>query len=144
MEEVGVAGESGGGACCSRKAADRGAATSFEVAGGRQRFTVELRPGETTIVSWKKLLKDAGLSKPKGVDIGSGAKPVASSSSAQVNSNNPHSYPHLPHPSLDARFPSVSANFNFFFHSELGRITVFFGGVYWCVYFFSQGASWRT
>lgn len=31
----------------------------LECAGGRQRFTVELRPGETTIVSWKKLLKDA-------------------------------------------------------------------------------------
>ncbi|KAL8134296.1 hypothetical protein AgCh_009367 [Apium graveolens] len=27
--------------------------------GGRQRFEVELRPGETTIVSWKKLVKDA-------------------------------------------------------------------------------------
>ncbi|KAI3513540.1 hypothetical protein L1887_20876 [Cichorium endivia] len=27
--------------------------------GGRQRFEVELRPGETTIVSWKKLMKDA-------------------------------------------------------------------------------------
>ncbi|KAF6984788.1 hypothetical protein CFC21_002740 [Triticum aestivum] len=27
---------------------------------GRQLFSVELRPGETTIVSWKKLLKDAG------------------------------------------------------------------------------------
>ncbi|XWS23682.1 hypothetical protein CRYUN_Cryun28dG0035900 [Craigia yunnanensis] len=28
-------------------------------AGGRQVFTVELRPGETTYVSWKKLVKDA-------------------------------------------------------------------------------------
>nr|BAJ98239.1 predicted protein [Hordeum vulgare subsp. vulgare] len=28
---------------------------------GRQLFSVELRPGETTIVSWKKLLKEAGL-----------------------------------------------------------------------------------
>ncbi|XP_044409190.1 ubinuclein-1 isoform X2 [Triticum aestivum] len=27
---------------------------------GRQLFSVELRPGETTIVSWKKLLKEAG------------------------------------------------------------------------------------
>lgn len=25
----------------------------------RQRFTIELRPGETTIVSWKRLIKDA-------------------------------------------------------------------------------------
>ncbi|KAI3675506.1 hypothetical protein L1987_85096 [Smallanthus sonchifolius] len=27
--------------------------------GGRLRFEVELTPGETTIVSWKKLMKDA-------------------------------------------------------------------------------------
>ncbi|GMH21599.1 hypothetical protein Nepgr_023441 [Nepenthes gracilis] len=33
--------------------------SSFEKIGDRIRFTVELRPGETTIVSWKKLMKDA-------------------------------------------------------------------------------------
>ncbi|KAI3460559.1 hypothetical protein Pfo_017222 [Paulownia fortunei] len=38
-------------------------ASSFESAGGRLRFTVELRPGETTIVSWKKLLREANSSK---------------------------------------------------------------------------------
>ncbi|KAI8004421.1 Ubinuclein-2 [Camellia lanceoleosa] len=32
--------------------------SSLVAVGGRQRFTVELRPGETTIVSWKKLAKD--------------------------------------------------------------------------------------
>ncbi|KAL2514510.1 ubinuclein-1-like [Forsythia ovata] len=32
--------------------------TSYESVGGRQWFIVELRPGETTIVLWKKLLKD--------------------------------------------------------------------------------------
>ncbi|THG08350.1 ubinuclein-2-like isoform X1 [Camellia sinensis] len=38
---------------------------SFVSVGGRQRFTVELRPGETTIVSWKKLVKDASkVDKP--------------------------------------------------------------------------------
>ncbi|GFY85561.1 wound-responsive family protein [Actinidia rufa] len=37
----------------------RGLSSSFVSVGGRQRFTVELRPGETTIVSWKKLVKDA-------------------------------------------------------------------------------------
>ncbi|KAK1310350.1 hypothetical protein QJS10_CPA08g01088 [Acorus calamus] len=37
------------------------ASTSSSVSGGgRQRFSLELRPGETTIVSWKKLLKDSG------------------------------------------------------------------------------------
>ncbi|XP_040998278.1 ubinuclein-1-like isoform X1 [Juglans microcarpa x Juglans regia] len=35
------------------------ASSSFVKEGDRQVFTVELRPGETTIVSWKKLLKDA-------------------------------------------------------------------------------------
>ncbi|KAJ7959177.1 Wound-responsive family protein, putative isoform 1 [Quillaja saponaria] len=35
------------------------ASSSFVKAGDRQMFTVELRPGETTIVSWKKLVKDA-------------------------------------------------------------------------------------
>lgn len=36
--------------------------SSFVKIGDRQLFTVELRPGETTIVSWKKLLKDAAKS----------------------------------------------------------------------------------
>ncbi|KAL1150919.1 hypothetical protein V6Z11_A09G006600 [Gossypium hirsutum] len=30
----------------------------------RQRFTIELRPGETTIVSWKRLIKDAQDTSP--------------------------------------------------------------------------------
>ncbi|XVF16926.1 hypothetical protein REPUB_Repub10bG0073000 [Reevesia pubescens] len=30
----------------------------------RQRFTIELRPGETTIVSWKRLVKDAENTSP--------------------------------------------------------------------------------
>ncbi|KAK7282689.1 hypothetical protein RIF29_11665 [Crotalaria pallida] len=34
-------------------------ASSMVKKGDRQMFTVELRPGETTIVSWKKLIKDA-------------------------------------------------------------------------------------
>ncbi|KAL3619957.1 hypothetical protein CASFOL_034869 [Castilleja foliolosa] len=39
--------------------------SSYESSGDRLRFTVELRPGETPIVSWKKLLKEATSSKPK-------------------------------------------------------------------------------
>ncbi|KAI4337859.1 hypothetical protein L6164_016228 [Bauhinia variegata] len=35
------------------------ASSSFVKKGDRQMFTMELRPGETTIVSWKKLMKDA-------------------------------------------------------------------------------------
>lgn len=37
--------------------------STCESHGDRLRFTVELRPGETTIVSWKKLLKEAATSK---------------------------------------------------------------------------------
>ncbi|KAF1865642.1 hypothetical protein Lal_00005019 [Lupinus albus] len=37
--------------------------SSFVKKGDRQIFTVELRPGETTIVSWKKLMKDANNNK---------------------------------------------------------------------------------
>ncbi|KAL1820240.1 hypothetical protein ACET3Z_015109 [Daucus carota] len=40
-------------------AAPARAPPAYLTAGGRQRFEVELRPGETTIVSWKKLVKDA-------------------------------------------------------------------------------------
>lgn len=43
----------GGGDSSSR------ASSSFVKSGDRQMFTVDLRPGETTIVSWKKLMKDA-------------------------------------------------------------------------------------
>ncbi|XP_057795682.1 ubinuclein-1-like isoform X3 [Salvia miltiorrhiza] len=38
--------------------------STCESHGDRLRFTVELRPGETTIVSWKKLLKETTSSKP--------------------------------------------------------------------------------
>ncbi|KAL1543785.1 ubinuclein-1-like isoform X1 [Salvia divinorum] len=38
--------------------------STCESYGDRLRFTVELRPGETTIVSWKKLLKEMTTSKP--------------------------------------------------------------------------------
>lgn len=65
--------------------------TSYEAAGGRRRFTVELRPGETTIVSWKKLLKDANKSNVSVV--GSGPT-VGAPASIQTP---------VPHPALEAR-----------------------------------------
>ncbi|CAM8936313.1 unnamed protein product [Rhodiola kirilowii] len=43
----------------SRVVVGPAASTSFTKSGDRQRFTLELRPGETTIVSWKKLIKEA-------------------------------------------------------------------------------------
>ncbi|QCD99866.1 hypothetical protein DEO72_LG7g1153 [Vigna unguiculata] len=42
------------------------APSSFVKKGDRQMFTVELRPGETTIVSWKKLMKDTNKVNNKG------------------------------------------------------------------------------
>lgn len=56
MEEGGASGSGSGGGGGGESAR---VSTSYMAAGGRQRFEVELRPGETTIVSWKKLVKDA-------------------------------------------------------------------------------------
>ncbi|KAK4708251.1 hypothetical protein R3W88_029176 [Solanum pinnatisectum] len=65
--------------------------TSYEAAGGRRRFTVELRPGETTIVSWKKLLKDANKSN---VNVVGSGPTVGAPDSIQTP---------VPHPALEAR-----------------------------------------
>lgn len=54
-------------------------ASSFERAGDRLRLTVELRPGEITIVSWKKLLRETTTRKPDGSD------PSASRLHSEVN-----------------------------------------------------------
>ncbi|XP_011102211.1 ubinuclein-1 isoform X1 [Sesamum indicum] len=67
--------------------------SSFESAGGRLRFTVELRPGETTIVSWKKLLREATSSKV------SGSGPSASCPSSEAYQQ-PVSQPPLPPPTV--------------------------------------------
>lgn len=74
--------------------------TSYEAAGGRRRFTVELRPGETTIVSWKKLLKDATKSNVNGVGPGPTMSVVAAASIQ----------PPVPHPSLEARLAPVGCH----------------------------------
>ncbi|CAA2978111.1 Hypothetical predicted protein [Olea europaea subsp. europaea] len=62
---------------------------TYESFGGRLRFTVELKPGETTIVSWKKLLKDAAAGKIKG----SGPLPGPST---EVHNTVPAPVPALP------------------------------------------------
>ncbi|KAF5467910.1 hypothetical protein F2P56_012114 [Juglans regia] len=69
-EEKAVGGGGGGGGVESSRAS-----SSFVKAGDRQVFTVELRPGETTIVSWKKLLKDAN--KVNGSTSSSVPEPAA-------------------------------------------------------------------
>ncbi|XP_030524393.1 ubinuclein-1-like [Rhodamnia argentea] len=56
LQKADAAGGGGGGDSNSR------VMSTFVKSGDRQVFTVELRPGETTIVSWKKLVKDANKS----------------------------------------------------------------------------------
>ncbi|XP_016464736.1 ubinuclein-1-like isoform X2 [Nicotiana tabacum] len=74
--------------------------TSYEAAAGRRRFTVELRPGETTIVSWKKLLKDATISQSNAPN-GTAPAPTTSSAASAAGIQPP-----LPHPSLETRLAS--------------------------------------
>ncbi|CAL0319431.1 unnamed protein product [Lupinus luteus] len=75
--------------------------------GHRQMFTVELRPGETTIVSWKKFMKDANNYKNKNGG----------------NNNGPTSSvpPHV-HPSLEPKIVPVNPLFPsyYVFHSSKG------------------------
>ncbi|XP_071692778.1 ubinuclein-1-like [Rutidosis leptorrhynchoides] len=71
--------------------------------GGRQRFEVELRPGETTIVSWKKLIKDANKAAQTEIDsknIDNKAVPVPSVSIPPV--------PGAVNPALDTRVAPIS------------------------------------
>ncbi|CAM8877646.1 unnamed protein product [Rhodiola kirilowii] len=56
---------------------------SFMKSGDRQRFTVELQPGETTIVSWKKLIKEVNKAN------GSASAPDPLSSSVPEDSRIP-------------------------------------------------------
>ncbi|CAN0928419.1 UBN1 [Linum grandiflorum] len=60
--------ERGGGGGGGESSSSR-TTPSYVKSGDRQLFTVELRPGETTFVSWKKLMKDADRNC-------SGSKPV--------------------------------------------------------------------
>ncbi|KAK3013076.1 hypothetical protein RJ639_009915, partial [Escallonia herrerae] len=83
MNEVGGGGKPSGGGGGGESARD---SPSFVTAGGRQRFSVELRPGETTIVSWRKLAKDTGKVKEP--------KPTAAA---------PEQPPSVPHPVLEPR-----------------------------------------
>ncbi|XP_047958159.1 ubinuclein-1-like isoform X2 [Salvia hispanica] len=61
--------------------------STCESHGDRLRFTVELRPGETTIVSWRKLLKEMTSSNPNA------NRPKAAGSSSPANQQ-----PHPPSP----------------------------------------------
>lgn len=95
VEDKGSGSGGGGGGGESRRAA----APSFVTVGDRQRFTVELRPGETTIVSWKKLVKDK-TARAHG--------PAAASSA-------PEPPPANAHPALESRLAPVRVLPFFFF-----------------------------
>ncbi|XP_010231358.1 ubinuclein-1 isoform X2 [Brachypodium distachyon] len=76
--------------------------------GGRQIFSVELRPGETTIVSWKKLLKEAGVAAalPPSLPAAAAVQPVVEplaglSAAAPPTENDPND------PSQSNRFNAV-------------------------------------
>ncbi|KAJ0789572.1 hypothetical protein HanPI659440_Chr05g0205121 [Helianthus annuus] len=71
--------------------------------GGRQRFEVELRPGETTIVSWKKLMKDANKAAKKNDDS---ERVVVSDSAGKAPAPAPVAV--AVNPALDSRIVPVS------------------------------------
>ncbi|KAI9166113.1 hypothetical protein LWI28_026486 [Acer negundo] len=60
----------------------------------RQRFYIELRPGETTIVSWKKLIKEAEKNKNKNKNKSNNPSPdpAPAPASAVVTSNDDEAY----------------------------------------------------
>lgn len=97
MEEGsgGGGGDAGGGASSS----------TLLCGGGRQRFEVELRPGETTIVSWKKLMKDAN--KAVKNDNHNNKEPFVSSESVPPV---PVSVPVAVNPALDSRIAPPPGN----------------------------------
>ncbi|CAN1234541.1 UBN1 [Linum perenne] len=78
----GVGGGGGGEPSSSRTT------PSYVKSGDRQLFTVELQPGETTFVSWKKLMKDANKNS-------SGSKPISDEP--------PPPPPANAHPNLESR-----------------------------------------
>lgn len=96
MEEASGGGVVGGGASSS--------SSTLLSGGGRQKFEVELRPGETTIVSWKKLIKDANKAANNKND--NKAPPVVSAPPVPVP------IPVAANPALDSRIAPVSVQGN--------------------------------
>ncbi|KAK9080149.1 hypothetical protein SSX86_001824 [Deinandra increscens subsp. villosa] len=89
----GVGGGGGGGAASS-------SSSTLLSGGGRLRFEVELTPGETTIVSWKKLMKDANKAEKNKKD--NEVVPVSAPSAAPP--------PVAANPALDSRIAPPSGN----------------------------------
>ena len=91
-------GGGGGGGAAVGGESSRVVSPKVMKTGDRQVFTVELRLGETTYVSWKKLVKDANRA------IGSPAVAAA----AAVGSSAPEPPPNA-HPNLQSRIAPVRA-----------------------------------
>ena len=86
----------GGGVAAGDSSSSARLKSSFVKVGDRTRFTVELRPGETTIVSWKKLMKDAAKAD--------GTSSSAAAAATAVAAPEP---PTNAHPSLESRLSPV-------------------------------------
>ncbi|XVE95546.1 hypothetical protein REPUB_Repub02eG0107000 [Reevesia pubescens] len=100
-------GDGGGGGAVDADAGDGESSTvvapKVMKAGDRQVFTVGLRPGETTYVSWRKLVKDANRAS------GSSAAPAPAASATVVAAPAPEPPPNA-HPNLQSRIaPGQSA-----------------------------------
>ncbi|KAK8366613.1 hypothetical protein V6Z11_A02G130100 [Gossypium hirsutum] len=76
-----------GGAAAGTAESSRLAAPKVMKSGDRQVFTVELRPGETTYVSWRKLVKDANRAN--------GSSAAASVLTAPAPEPPPNAHPNL-------------------------------------------------
>ncbi|XP_010269067.1 PREDICTED: ubinuclein-1-like isoform X3 [Nelumbo nucifera] len=81
MEEEKVSGGNSSRVSSSFPPAAGGASSSSHASKNGRWFTVELRPGETTIVSWKKLIKEANKANqpPLASEAPSGAHPALES-----------------------------------------------------------------
>ncbi|KAI7740553.1 hypothetical protein M8C21_023921 [Ambrosia artemisiifolia] len=98
---------SGGG---TTAAAASSSSSTLLSGGGRLRFEVELKPGETTIVSWKKLMKDANKAAKKDdvVVVDGLVAPVSGSDSVPAAPPPAVSVPVAVNPALDSRVAPVS------------------------------------
>ncbi|KAK9748900.1 hypothetical protein RND81_02G088900 [Saponaria officinalis] len=86
--DAGASSGAGGGESTAAASTARVASSVVKV-GDRTRFTVELRPGETTIVSWKKLMKDASKAEGGGISSAAGVVTAPDTAAAVAASEVP-------------------------------------------------------
>ncbi|KAM7277261.1 hypothetical protein ACFE04_019127 [Oxalis oulophora] len=88
---------------CSSTSASASASSSslLWLMGSRQRFNIELRPGETTIVSWKRLVKDAAAADVTNANSNAIAIAIAIANANPNNSTSSSSSQPPPPPPLN-------------------------------------------